>query len=362
MSWEQWPPFGLDRASKRRQLLPALRELTSWHVANCEAYASILGARGVLDQEVDALESVPFLPVRLFKHHDLLSVKRESVVKVLKSSGTTSQLVSRVFLDRETAMAQTRALVLILQQFIGKSRLPMLIIDHPGVIQDRTAFSARGAGILGLANFGRDHTYVLGDADMALDVERLKNFVATVGDGPALLFGFTFMVWRYFIRALEGTGLRVCLPGAVLLHSGGWKKLQEEAVSNDVFKSRLQSVCGIRQVHNFYGMAEQVGSVFVECAVGHLHAPAFADVIVRDPHTWAALGVGQSGLIQVLSVLPRSYPGHSLLTEDTGTILGEDDCACGRLGKYFRVEGRLKRAELRGCGDTHAASSLRTGS
>jgi hypothetical protein len=33
--------------------------------------------------------------------------------------------------------------------------------------------------------------------------------------------------------------------------------------------------------------------------------------------------------------------------------MGEDDCSCGRLGKYFQVHGRLAKAEVRGCSDTH---------
>ena len=36
--------------------------------------------------------------------------------------------------------------------------------------------------------------------------------------------------------------------------------------------------------------------------------------------------------------MPTSYPGHSLLTEDEGVLLGEDDCTCSRLGKYFKIE------------------------
>ena len=54
-------------------------------------------------------------------------------------------------------------------------------------------------------------------------------------------------------------------------------------------------------------------------------------------------------------MLPESYPGHSLLTEDEGVILGEDDCPCGRRGKYFKILGRLPQAEIRGCSDTYAA-------
>ena len=44
--------------------------------------------------------------------------------------------------------------------------------------------------------------------------------------------------------------------------------------------------------------------------------PLFADLQVRDPLTHQPLGVGQPGLLQVLSAIPGSYPGHSLLTED----------------------------------------------
>lgn len=59
----------------------------------------------------------------------------------------------------------------------------------------------------------------------------------------------------------------------------------------------------------------------------------------------------KKGIIQVLSPLATSYPGHSILTEDMGLILGIDDCPCGRKGKYFRIEGRIPKAEIRGCSD-----------
>ena len=32
-------------------------------------------------------------------------------------------------------------------------------------------------------------------------------------------------------------------------------------------------------------------------------------------------------------------------------IIGEDNCKCGKKGKYFLVHGRAKEAEIRGCSD-----------
>jgi phenylacetate-coenzyme A ligase PaaK-like adenylate-forming protein len=165
------------------------------------------------------------------------------------------------------------------------------------------------------------------------------------------------MVWKYFIQALAKMGHFLDLKNAILIHSGGWKKLEDEAVDNPTFKSVVQQTTGISRIHNFYGMVEQVGSIFIECEHGHLHAPAFADVLIRNPHDWSVCTNGTSGIIQVLSVLPGSYPGHSLLTEDTGVILGDDDCPCGRQGKFFKVGGRIARAEIRGCSDTHALAA-----
>jgi hypothetical protein len=69
------------------------------------------------------------------------------------------------------------------------------------------------------------------------------------------------------------------------------------------------------------------------------------------------LAAGERGLLQVLSVLPGSYPGHSLLTEDLGDWVGEDAPGSTLGGRHFRVLGRAPRSEIRGCSDTYVARS-----
>jgi hypothetical protein len=140
--------------------------------------------------------------------------------------------------------------------------------------------------------------------------------------------------------------------GSTLIHGGGWKRLEDQRVDNATFKALLHKHLGIEHIFNYYGMVEQVGSIFMECEHGHLHAPVFADVFTRDPITLEPLLPGHKGILQVMSILPTSYPGHSLLTEDLGVIHGEDDCPCGRMGRHFSVSGRLPKAEPRGCSDT----------
>ena len=312
-------PFGLRREQKKDILVKELTRLTALHRGSCEPYRLILSALGADIAAFHEIEDFPFLPVRLFKDFELKSVRDEEVIRTLTSSGTSSQKVSRIFLDKATSLYQTRALVTIMQDFIGKKRLPMIIADSPSVIKDRRTFSARGAGILGMSNFGRDHFYLLKE-NMEIDIEGAGNFLARHSGEDILIFGFTFMIWQYLYKGLLNSQRSLDLGKGILIHSGGWKKLTEEAVDNATFKTSLRKVCGLARSHNFYGMVEQVGSVFMECEYGSLHAPNFADIVIRDPFTWHTLPFRKEGVIEVISLLPHSYPGHVLLTEDIGGL------------------------------------------
>lgn len=347
------PAYGLARDHKRPLLLAALNALTRHHFAACPEYRRVLRAAGTAEPpEATSLCDLPFLHVGLFKDFRLTSVPDSAITKELTSSGTTGQRVSRIYLDAATARRQTVALVRTMQSFLGKSRLPMLIVDQQSVIADRTHFSARGAGILGLANFGRDPTYLLDD-EMRIDHARLDAFLERHAGERILMFGFTFMIWRHLVQALRSRHRVLHLADSILVHAGGWKKLQDEAVDNAMLRRAIGETLGITDVHDYYGMVEQTGTVHIECEHGHLHTPVFADIIVRDPISWLPLPVGMPGMLQVLSVLPWSYPGHSILTEDMAMLLGEDDCPCGRMGRHFRILGRVPQVEIRGCSDTH---------
>ncbi len=348
-------PYSMDMEEKERFLTDRLLELTKLHQENCPEYAQILRAIDFRADKVKSYRELPFLPVRLFKELDLKSVPVEDVVKTMTSSGTTGQAVSKIYLDRATSSNQQKTMVKIVSEFTGSSRMPMLIIDCLDVVKNRAMFSARGAGILGFSIFGAKKIYAL-DNDMKLDVEGVKEFLSKFRGQKILLFGFTFMIWQHFYKELvrlKESGITFDLSNGILIHGGGWKKLVSEAVSPEEFHQRLKGICGLDHIHDYYGMVEQTGCIYMECERGHLHASIFSDVIARRPIDFSECDMGETGIIQVVSTIPESYPGHSLLTEDEGVILGVDDCPCGRKGKYFKIKGRLKNAEIRGCSDTY---------
>lgn len=345
-------PFSLEKEKKKKELLFELNELTALHHKACKAYGKIVTSLG-LPLAAKEVDEIPFLPVRLFKEFDLISVSQEDVIRTLTSSGTTGQAVSKIALDSETSKLQSKALVRIVRDFLGSQRRPMVIVDSKSIMKSGGSFGARVAAILGFSNFGRNHFWLL-DENLKPDWSGLKNFIENNHNHNQgiFIFGFTFMVWQNLLQAAMKDGVDINFgENSYLVHGGGWKKLLDIKVDDETFRSSLKSNLGISHVSDYYGMVEQTGSIYMQCDEGYLHTPSFADVVIRDINTLENVSNGKIGIVQVISTLARSYPGHSLLTEDLGVIHGEDDCRCGRMGRYFKIHGRLPKSEARGCSD-----------
>jgi phenylacetate-coenzyme A ligase PaaK-like adenylate-forming protein len=340
--------YSLPFALKQEKFLTMVLETLEYHFTNCIEYQRIVKGFFTNDKKPSTLEELPFLPVRLFKSLDLKSVKESDVVKTITSSGTSGQGVSKIYLDRVTVKNQQKALVSIFKAQTNHSRMPMLIIDAPSTVNNRLKFNARAAGILGFSMFGSQRDYALNE-DLSINIEVVRNFFKKNNDKPFFLFGFTFIVFRDFILSLEKEKIVFENNKGMLIHGGGWKKLEELAVSPDELKIRIKNCLGISSVFDYYGMVEQTGSIFLECSSGYFHCSEWSEILVRNPNTLEVVDNGQEGLLQLISLVPSSYPGNSILTEDLGKIHGTDDCSCGRRGKYFKVHGRITNSELRGC-------------
>ena len=353
------PQYTVSRADKEALFPALLAEAFRASAARSPEFAGFLRKARFEPAPDRPLADFPPLPVSMFKHFVLRTCAEGEVVRELRSSGTTGQAPSRIFLDKATLHRQSRALVAILKSHLGTARRPYLVLDVPEANDPaQAALTARGAAIRGFSSFASETVYALRaeDGRPVLDWPAVEAFARAHADREVLVFGFTFLVWSIVLAELEARGARLRLPGATLFHGGGWKRLAEQAVSKAAFTAKVAELLGCRpaRVLDYYGMVEQVGSIFVDCEAGQKHPPNFGTVLVRDPLTFAVQPLGREGLIEVVSLLPSSYPGHVLLTEDQGVRLAEDDCPCGRRDVAFRFTARVEQAEIRGCGDVFA--------
>jgi long-chain acyl-CoA synthetase len=349
------PQYHLKWKEKASNLLPVVQEQLSNAKMN-PAIKNWFGKKDFMPEQLSTIEQIPYVPVQMFKHVDLSIKPKKEIARVVTSSGTTSAQKSQVPLDKKTTFNQTRALAATLSTVLGRARRPFIVIDHKGINAAADSVSARTIGVRGLSAFARSTEYLLEERGGSLRVNGrlLRSLIKNGIPETGYSFGFTYIIWSALIKELQERNVKLPKSSAHLFHSGGWKKLTDARVSKADFNRTAASHLGLREehIHEFYGMAEEGGVLFIDCEVGHKHAPDCAAVIVRDFHTLQPVQKGGIGLIEVVSALPESYYGQAVLTEDIGRLLGVDDCPCGKKGEYFEFISRVPHAEMRGCGDT----------
>ena len=351
------PPYSQPPHEREVGLLELLKEELEYACQRHAGYANYIRQWPVNYQSAGRVSDLPFLPVGILKANPpLCFISPDEIKRTLTSSATTSQLPSRVALDAATSRRMTKGVVAIVRDYIGPSRRPYLVVDTPDFMRGTGSLGARGAAIQGLQPFASQATYCLSadeQGELTLDRQKLQEFAENHHDAEVLVYGFTFILWNHLVKPLMAENVCLNLPNIRILHSGGWKRLQDQAVEKTVFNEQLARLFGCSPgcIIDFYGMVESVGVIFPDCPEGNKHGPAFGDVIVRDPLTLEPVTAGEYGIVQVCSVLPTSFPGNLLLTEDLAQVMAYDGCPCGRRGISFRFAGRVPKAELRGCGN-----------
>ena len=343
-------PYSMDKQNKDYFFKNYLNKLTLHHFNNSKEYKKLIHYLGYSKKKKYEIDQIPFLPVRLFKEFNFLSVKKDKIIKVLSSSGTTGNKTAKIYLDKDNALNQVKVLHKITNKILGKERLPMLIIDKNIRNVSRMNFNARIAAINGFSIFGKDHTFLL-DEKNNIDYTQLNKFLSKHGKKKFFIFGFTSFIFENLIEKLKMNKITANFKNAILLHGGGWKKLENKKISNKIFKEKIRKKLNFKNIFNYYGLVEQTGSIFIECKCGFFIASNFSEVLIRDSN-FNVLKNNQKGFIQLFSLLPTSYPGHNILTEDIGEIIENNKCSCPIKGKRFLVHGRVEKAEIRGCSDT----------
>ena len=351
------PAFKLEPRQHHAALLPLLQTELAYAADSNASLRRHFEAWPIDYRTATRIADLPFLPVGVFKADPPLAlVGPDKITRTLASSATTGQTPSRVVLDSETSKRMTKGVMTIIRDFIGPMRRPYLVIDTSENLVGNAELGARAAAIQGLRSFATEIVCCLQKdqgGTLNIDEEKLLTFAAKWGSAEVLVYGFTYVLWQNLVMPLQARGISLNMPNVRVLHSGGWKRLQDKAVTPAAFAKGVASIfgCAEERILDFYGMVENIGVIYPDCEHGNKHVPAFGEVVIRDSLTLAPAKVGQEGLVQVCSGLPTSFPGFLVLTEDIGQIVHEDGCPCGRRGTAFRFIKRVPKAEVRGCGN-----------
>lgn len=355
------PPYDVSPAEKSLILGDSMREVTQFHFDNCAPYKKLCTVRNFNPAGHYGLEDIPYLPTSLFKDLLLVSVTEDEVFREISSSATTSGRPSRVGLDRATSRRQAKCFNKVAMNRLGTERRKFLVLDEPSTLTRTTNVSARASTIRSLLFCSSDAVACMSENEnksLTLNLDVLDAQLREAErDGQGLvIFGFTYILYAFVLQRLKELGRKYKLKNTKVVHIGGWKKLEDQKVTSEILAQTCTDIFSVppENVIDFYGFTEQSGMIYPTCEEGYRHMPTWGEVIVRDPTTMEVLPVGETGLLQFITPIETSYPGHSVLTEDIGMIISTTGCNCGRHGTAFKVIGRAPNSEIRGCGDIMA--------
>lgn len=352
-------PFELDAKQKSKLFSEALLEEIKFHYDNNEQYNYFCKNKDFDPYNFQGdLTQIPPIAVSVFKDlgENLKSIP-DSEIKLSLQSSATSGVPSTIVLDKITAKRQAKVMVKVVKEFIGAERKPFIVVDVSPEPENIKFLGARYAAIGGYLNFASDVNYALEkqpNQNVSFNIERTKTFIASLDqETPIVVFGFTYMLFAQVVQPLLDKGITFKLPiGSKIIHIGGWKKLESEKISKEQFNRAMSQLFSVEETHviDIYGFTEQMGLNYPDCECGWKHTPIYSEIIVRNPSTREVMPDGQEGVLEFLSPIPHSYPGNVVLTDDVG-ITNAEPCPHGRNGTRFKILGRLKKAEVRGCGD-----------
>ncbi len=295
-------------------------ELFRYQAEHCAVYAQYLHLVGVDIDSVERLESIPMLPIELFKSHNIYSATTEPEV-VFTSSATTGMTPSR-HLVADVGLYQ-RAFTEAFCRFYGNpdkwsiyGLLPSYLQRSGSSLVYMVDHLIRQAGSGGF--YLNNYRELLDD--MAADSK------------PKLLIGVSYAL----LDLAEQYAPK--LTDTIIMETGGMKGYRQELPKAELHKI-LSTAFGVNTIHSEYGMAELLSQAY-SSGEGLFTAPPWMRVLIRDINDpFAPLGINRRGAVNIID-LANIHSCAFIATQDVGICYTDNT---------FRIEGRVSSADIRGC-------------
>ena len=298
----------------------AALELFRFQAAACPPYREYLERIGVRCGDVREFRAIPFLPIELFKSHEVYCAP-EPPEAVFTSSATTGMVPSRHPM-RSLALYE-QAFRGAFRTFYGEPARWSLYALLPNYLRRKGSSLVYMADRL-IADCGSGDFY-LDDYDALLrDMAEDPK--------PKILLGVSYALWDLAERYAPK------LRDTIVMETGGMKGYREE-IPKEEFHRILCDAFGVEAIHSEYGMAELTSQAYSQGG-NRFRCPAWMRVVCRDVNDpFDLLPAGSRGGLNIVDLANR-WSCAFIQTQDVGQVAADGS---------FVVEGRIDHAEIRGC-------------
>lgn len=308
----------------------ALR-LFRWQHAENPVYRAWCDSIGTEPGKVDSLEKIPYLPIRFFKTHRVMTTSFEPEI-IFESSGTTGMVPSRHYV--KSLAIYEESFTRCFELFYGPVTRYTLFGLLPSYLE-RTGSSLvyMADKLMKASGKGHSRFYLHNVEEMAGWLQLQEEILDKPGHKGEknLLLGVTYAL----LDLVEKIPLR--LRHTIVMDTGGMKGRRREMIREEVHAILCKGL-GVGAIHSEYGMTELLSQAYSRGG-GIYRCPPWMKVRVRDDEDPFDVRDNGAGIINIID-LANMYSCSFIATDDAGRL---------RPDGSFEVLGRVDGSDLRGC-------------
>ncbi|MBT2416240.1 acyl transferase [Chryseobacterium sp. ISL-6] len=298
---------------------------------NVEIYRKFVDYLKVNPETVSELSKIPFLPIEMFKNHQILD-KKASADLYFQSSGTTQMNLSKHFIANETLYRES--IYKSFEQFIGKPEGFIFLGLLPSYLEKQNSSLIYMVDYLMSTSTKPENGYFLYNHSDLFDL------LNTLKDKKVILFGVSFALLDfldYCHSERNGESLNF-MENLVVIETGGMKGRKEEMTKDELLVI-LQEGFETDKIYSEYSMTELLSQAY-SLGNNEYKCPNWMRILVRnveDPLTYEK--EGRTGAVNIID-LANIHSCSFIATQDLGKTLAD--------GK-FQILGRIDHSDIRGC-------------
>ncbi|NLN34000.1 MAG: acyl transferase [Flavobacteriaceae bacterium] len=273
--------------------------------------------------EIHSVDEIPFLPIRFFKSHSIIS-GNQTTEKVFTSSGTTGiqtsrHLVSDLSFYRESLERSFRHFYGEIEDYIIFALLPSYLEREGSSLIDMVEFWIEKSGRGGFYLYNHEELY--------------RDLIQNDKQGQkAILIGVSFALLDF----VENYQLE--LKNTILMETGGMKGRKKE-ITREELHTILKKGFGVKEIHSEYGMTELLSQAYSK-GNSRFETPNWMKVLIRDTEDpLSFFGEGKTGGINLID-LANLNSCSFIATDDLGKTYPDGS---------FEILGRFDHSDVRGC-------------
>lgn len=298
--------------------------LFQFQYKNNRLYNSYINHLGINPGRVNSLDKIPFLPIRFFKNHKVVSGDF-SAVHIFESSGTTQSMTSKHFMEDLRFYEQVSSS--IFSNFFGPIQDSVIFGLLPSYLERANSSLVYMVDhFIKISNRPESGFYLN-------DHKKLVEQIQCIGrsGSQVFLFGVTFALLELAAKH------EIRMENLVVLETGGMKGRGKELVREELH-SVLGGAFNSSRIYSEYGMTELLSQAYMG-ADGYFRTPAWMKVFIRDINDpFSVVPPGKTGAINIID-MANVHSCAFIETEDLGVLSPSG----------FRVLGRLDNSDIRGC-------------